>query len=99
MAGVRDTYIRDYYISKEDEKKVLARCRNARGYEQVKLLHACISANPDIAQFIFINLTTGIGFDNMCKKEWIPMQRKDFQGYRRLAVYNFYDWLRMERKL
>ena len=97
--AVRNTYLSDYGISREDERKVLKKCRTARGSEQMNLLHSCIRANPDLALFLFVNLTTGMGFDTICKKEWIPAQRKDFQGYRRLAIFNYYDWLRLEGKI
>jgi hypothetical protein len=33
--------------------------------------------------------STGLGYDSICKKEYIPMQRKDFQGYRRAVIEHY----------
>ena len=43
MAGVRDKYLRGahkdiYYISEEDEKKMLNECQRMRGNDQLELL-------------------------------------------------------------
>ena len=36
-----------------------------------------------------INLLRMHGADNICKREYIPMQRKDFQGYRRKVIEEY----------
>ena len=53
-------------------------------YEREKRL-----SRIQIAPYLFLNLTTGLGYDRMGN---IPMQRKDFQGYRRKTIetYNRY---------
>lgn len=87
--SVRETYLSDYGITHEQGKKIIDYCRKATGYEQILLLQSCQNVNPEIANFLFINLTTGLGYDNICKREYIPMQRKDFQGYRRKVIEEY----------
>lgn len=91
----RNTYLKDYGISKEEAKKIEEYCKKATGYEQVLILQAAQSVYPEIAQSLFVNLTTGLGYDNISKVYHIPMQRKDFQGYRRKTIetYNRYMML------
>ena len=90
--STRDKYMKDYGISHEDGKKIVEYCRTATGYEQHLILQAAQEVYPEIAPYLFFSLTTGIGYDRMGN---IPMQRKDFQGYRRKTIetYNRYMML------
>ena len=87
--SVRDTYLKDYGITDSDAKKIVSFCRSATGYDQQLILQAAQEVYPEIAPYLFLNLTTGLGYDRMGN---IPMQRKDFQGYRRKTIetYNRY---------
>lgn len=87
--SVRDTYLKDYGLTHEEGKRIVEYCRKARDYEQRLILLAAQEVYPDIAPYLFLNLTTGLGYDRMGN---IPMQRKDFQGYRRKTIetYNRY---------
>lgn len=87
--SVRDTYLKDYGLSKEDVGKIIAYCRKAKGYEQRLLLEAAQDVYSEIAPYLFLNLTSGLGYDRM---GITIMQRKDFQGYRRKTIetYNRY---------
>lgn len=87
--SVRNTYLKDYGLSEEDVGKIVSYCRKAKGYEQRLLLEAAQEVYPEIAPYLFINLTTGLGYDRM---QITFMQRKDFQGYRRKTIetYNRY---------
>lgn len=88
----RDTYLKDYGITNDEAKKITAYCRSAAGYDQQLILQAAQEVYPEIAPYLFLNLTTGLGYDRMGN---IPMQRKDFQGYRRKTIetYNRYMML------
>lgn len=90
--SVRDTYLKDYGITDSDAKKIVSFCRSATGYDQQLILQAAQEVYPEIAPYLFLNLTTGLGYDRMGN---IPMQRKDFQGYRRKTIetYNRYMML------
>ena len=87
--SVRDTYLKDYGIGFEDGKKIEEYCKTAEGYDQQLILQAAQHVYPEIAPYLFYSLTTGRGYDRMGN---IPMQRKDFQGYRRKTIetYNRY---------
>lgn len=89
MGVVRNTYMRDYGITSEESKKIEKYCKIATGYDQQLILQAAQEVYPEIAPYLFLNLTTDLGYDRMGK---IPMQRKDFQGYRRKTIetYNRY---------
>lgn len=92
MSAVRDTYLKDYGITPEMSKKIEAYCKTAKDYDQQLILHAAQEVYPAIAPHLFFSLTTGVGYDRMGN---IPMQRKDFQGYRRKTIetYNRYMML------
>src|SRR5699024_4279874 len=87
--SVRDTFLKEYGISIEEGKKIVDYGKNASGYDQQLILQAAQEVYPEIAPYLFLNLTTGLGYDRMGN---IPMQRKDFQGYRRKTIetYNRY---------
>ena len=87
--SARDTYLKDYGLSEIDAKKIISYCRKVKGYEQQLLLAAALEVYPEIAPYIFLNLTAGLGYDRM---GITMMQRKDFQGYRRKTIetYNRY---------
>ena len=90
--STRNKYLKDYGISYEDGRKIVDYCRKAKGYDQQLILQAAQEVYPEIAPYLFLNLTTGLGYDRMGN---IPMQRKDFQGYRRKTIetYNRYMML------
>ena len=90
--SIRETYLKDYGITEQEGKMIIEYCRSASGYDQRLILQAAQDVYPEIAPYLFINLTTGLGYDRMGN---IPMQRKDFQGYRRKTIetYNRYMML------
>ena len=89
MGTARNMSIKDYGITYEEGKKIEQYCKKARDYDQQLILQAAQEVYPEIAPYLFLNLTTGLGYDRMGN---IPMQRKDFQGYRRKTIetYNRY---------
>ena len=89
MGTTRNMFLRDYGLSFDDGKKIEKYCKAATGYDQQLILQAAQEVYPEIAPYLFINLTTGLGYDRM---GITMMQRKDFQGYRRKTIetYNRY---------
>ena len=79
--GVRARSMSDYGINHIEVDKLVKFCKEARGEDLVLLLRAAVLTNEDIAAELFTCLKLGIGYEVMYKKNWIPMQRKDFQGY------------------
>ena len=95
MTAVRNKYMRDYYLDDEQTKKITEFCRSAAGYDQQVLLQAAQEVYQEIAPYLFLNLTTGLGYDRMGN---IPMQRKDFQGYRRKTIETYYRYMMLRGK-
>lgn len=93
MAAVRNTYMSDYGISVEETQRLVNFCRNAGEKEREIIKRISEAVYPCIADQLFCNLTTGIGYDNLCKLKPIRMQRKDFQGYRRKVLKELYDFI------
>ena len=87
--SARDRYLKDYGLTYAEGKKIVEYCKNARDYDQVLILQAAQKVKPEIAHLLFMNLTTGIGYDNISKRYHVPMQRKDFQGYRRQTIEEY----------
>lgn len=95
MGTARNTYMSDYGLSFDESKKIVAYCRAAAGYDQQLILQAAQEVYPEIAPYLFLNLTTGLGYDRMGN---IPMQRKDFQGYRRKTIETYYRYMALNGK-
>ncbi len=91
----REMKLYDHGVPPEDEPKVRALCRTATGYDLDLLQHAIASAAPGIEQPIKDSLTTGIGYVELSKKEYIPTTKADFYAYQRKALAEFYDMLRL----
>ena len=75
--STRDTYLKDYGLTYEDGRRIVAYCRKARDYDQRLILQAAQEVYPEIAPYLFLNLTTGLGYDRMGN---IQRRGKDFQG-------------------
>lgn len=99
MAAIRDTYMKDYGISVEETQRLVNFCRNADGEDRKIIKEISEMVYPYIADQLFWNLTTGIGYDNLCKLKPIRMQRKDFQGYRRKVLKELYDFMNRKGEL
>lgn len=95
MGTARNTYMSDYGLSFDESKKIVDYCRTAAGYDQQLILQAAQEVYPEIAPYLFLNLTTGLGYDRMGN---IPMQRKDFQGYRRKTIETYYRYMALNGK-
>lgn len=76
----------DYDFPEKEVKSLLEYCRAAGTKEQDIILKAAQIANESISIPLLVNLTSGIGYDRLSMWYEIPMQRKDFQGYRRKAL-------------
>ena len=95
MGTARNMSIKDYGITYEERKRIEQYCKKARDYDQQLILQAAQEVYPEIAPYLFLNLTTGLGYDRMGN---IPMQRKDFQGYRRKTIETYNRYLVLNGK-
>lgn len=97
MSTARNAYLSDYDITEQEARDLLKFCRTADKGQQVMILHAAQIANDSISIPILVNLTSGIGFDRLYMWYEIPMQRKDFQGYRRKALAVLRDLIKLHQ--
>ena len=97
MSAVRSRYLSDYDISEQEARELLKFCRKADKGQQAMILHAAQIANDSISIPILVNLTSGIGYDRLSMWYEIPMQRKDFQGYRRKALAILRDLIKLHQ--
>lgn len=95
MPSLRDAYLEDYGIGQEEGKAIVDLCKRLDGYQLNILEESARNVCPDIADLLVANLTTGIGYDKLSRTHNIPMQRKDFQGYRRKTIAEFYRKIRL----
>ena len=91
----RNKYLKDYGISPEEGKKIVDYCKTATGDNQKLILDAAQEVYPEIAPYLFMNLTTGLGYDRM---GITTMQRKDFQGYRRKTIETYKRYMTENKK-
>lgn len=98
MSTVRDRYLSDYDITEQEERELLNFCRTANNGQQALILTAAQIANDSISIPILVNLTSGIGYDRLSLWYEIPMQRKDFQGYRRKALAALRDLIKLHQE-
>lgn len=85
----------DYSMTEQEVKSLLEYCRAAGAKEQVIILKAAQTANEGISIPLLVNLTSGVGYDRLSMWYEIPMQRKDFQGYRRKSLKVLNDLIKL----
>ena len=81
--SIRNTFLKDYGISKELGDKIVSYCRNAHDYDQNLILQAAQKTCPEISSALFANLTLGIGYDRISQVQYI---RKTIEELYRLLL-------------
>ena len=97
MKTRRMTY-KDYGLDNEEVEQIKTRCLGAESedsYDSFLLWNSALMANPCIAQQLFDSLVKGISYDRLDKREYVPISKVDFYGYRRLCMNNYRDLLRL----
>ena len=92
---IRETTYRDYGFEQGEQKKLLEYCRGPDfGVDDAYLMRQCaIAANGAIADQLYVSITQGISYDRLFLREYIPMPKQDFYGYRRLCLSIFRNFL------
>ena len=87
----------DYGVFQGDDKKLKIYCRNLKTAEERLFLFQCsINAAPGLEIAVYESLTTGDGYRTLERRgRKIPAKEDDFYAYRRKAMAEFYDWLRL----
>ena len=86
----------DYGVSPDDLDRLYDRCKSLDKEESLILFQCAISAAPGLEIPIYESLITGVGYRTMLSMgRQIPAKEDDFYAYRRKALAEFYDWLRL----
>lgn len=74
----------DYGLTDKRVKELRECCRDESNLPLVVQAAAC--ASPSLAGAVVKSLTTGIGYVELSKKEYIPATCADFHAYRRRTI-------------
>lgn len=94
----RNKYLKDYGIPAEDIEKLNNMLRDFPAEYEYLLSSAALSACPKdtiIADKVVENILHRRSYDEMDKKQYVPINRKDFYAYRRKTVAILYDRMRL----
>ena len=94
---MRDMSLSDHGVFQDDEKALKEYCKSNMSMEERLILFQCaISAAPGLEISVYDSLTTGDGYRTLERRgRKIPAKEDDFYAYRRKALAEFYDWLRL----
>lgn len=83
----------DYNLHMDDVRAIKELCKNikAGSEDELVLKGCCRVVNPNIAEQLYASLTKGLSYDEMSKREYIPIYKNDFYGYRRKAMAQFFN--------
>ncbi len=91
----RQKSYRHYGMGEEEKQRVFRFCQNPSESEKKIIMDAIERTNPQIAEHLYISLTKKKSYAELYKKSYIPIPEKDFYGYRRKAMYEIYDMMRL----
>ena len=83
----RDKSRKDYGLSAGHWDFLRDYCRSFGGEGKKLLQAACFRSNPELQRELYQSLSEGLGYDRLSAREYIPIGRKDFYGYRRKALW------------
>lgn len=92
----REMKFENYGAFPEDEKKIKEYCQKLYdSKERLRLFECALNAAPGLELDIYESLITGKGYRTILKCRNIPAREDDFYAYKRKAMAEFYDWLRI----
>ena len=92
----REMSLVDHGVFPGDEENLKKYCRNLSAEERLILFQCTISAAPGLEIAIYESLISGEGYRTLIRQgRQILIKEDDFYAYRRKALAEFYDWLRM----
>ena len=92
----REMSLQDHGVFPGDEEKLKKRCHCLSIEERLRLFQCVISAAPGLEMPVYESLTTGVGYRTIAHRGYsIPVKEDDFYAYKRKALAEFYEWLRM----
>lgn len=96
----RNKKLKDYGIPAEDIEKLNTMLKDFPGEYEYLLSSAALSACPKgtvIPDMVVENILHRKSYRKICREKYIPMNPKDFYGYRRKTVAVLYDRMRLLR--
>ena len=95
----RNMRLVDHGVFPGDEEKLKRYCRKLNTEERLRLFQCVISSAPGLEIAVYESLVTGEGYRTLIRHgRQIMAKEDDFYAYRRKALAEFYDWLRMTGK-
>lgn len=85
----------DYGFEEGEEQIIISYCRSPDFSENDLLKEAALNTNPCIAKAICESITKDISYEKLCGKEYIPLTKADFYGYRRKCIDEFWRLIRL----
>lgn len=97
----REKGYKDYGFYEEDEhKKIIKYCRSSDFDEDDSFLlnQAALHIKPCIQNELYESIVTGISYEKLTRKKYIPLPEGDFYGYRRKCIEEFWRLMRISNK-
>ena len=95
---IREKSYMDYGMGEEERQAVFTFCSNPSELDKKIIMDAIVHVNPQIAQELYISLTQRISYSKLFKKSYIPLPEIDFYGYRRKAMWEIYEMMKLYRR-
>ena len=97
----REATYEDYGFSEEEDKKFNEFCRKLEMRDKILLLQCAAEVYPNVCDELYCCIVIGMSYDKMNKKNFVPLDRKDFYAYRKktpavpslLAIHAVKRWL------
>lgn len=85
----REATYEDYGFLEEEDKKFNEFCRKLEMRDKILLLQCAAEVYPNVCDELYCCIVIGMSYDKMNKKNFVPLDRKDFYAYRKktLAVF------------
>lgn len=83
----------DYGFRDGEAKQLQKYCRRPDFAESFLLKEACQDSNENIADDLYCSIVHGISYNKLTRKKYIPLPEVDFYGYRRKALFLFWEAL------
>lgn len=95
----RRTYYSHYGISESELKVWKQKCRNAdKDFERL-MSESAKKVNPFFQKEIFDSLRYNMSFEDLDKREYMPVGKEDFYGYQRATIFSIKEEIMRQDEL
>jgi hypothetical protein len=92
---VRDKPYSAYGLFEEEREAVETYCSSLDPYKERIIREAIRNSSIDLEEELYQSIVNKKSYMAQAEKNYIPIGEKDFYGYRRKAIRNIYDCLRL----